>query len=94
MADAATDDSEISTDHPMNKIYLCLHPFELSSTTDMVSHNKGTKKKEDHIARNVSAFIVTKLEINATYQDLSFVAKCVRNCTTIVILGHAIINQC
>ena len=44
MADAATDDSDISTDSPMNKIYQDLHLFELSSTTDMVGHNKGIKK--------------------------------------------------
>ena len=44
MADLSTDVSTDENERPINKIYPEMFPCKLSSTADMVGHNKGVKK--------------------------------------------------
>ena len=51
MGGAATDISADDYDHPMNKICPSLHPFTLSSVSDLVRHKTPLKKEAAPVAQ-------------------------------------------
>ena len=63
MGGAATDISADDYDHPMNKICPSLHPFTLSSVSDLVGH-KNIKKGGGSCSTKKVAFIVINIKIS------------------------------
>ena len=92
MADLSTDCSTEEDEKPKNKVYPESHPCQLSSTADMVGHNKATKKEVVLTLQNIFVYTAMKQGTIVFFRGHNVVPKHVRCVIKREMIGFVIIS--